>query len=87
MYEVLVSHEAEKYYKKQDKETRKRINRAIEALATEPLSGPHIKKLWGELEGKHRYALGGLRIVYQVDRERILVMVLSIRGRGDVYKR
>ena len=87
MYEVLVSHEAEKYYKKQDKDTKRRINLALEALSVEPYSGAHIKRLWGELEGKYRYALGGLRIIYKVDGNRLLVMVLSIGGRGDVYKK
>jgi len=87
MYEILVSQEAEKYYKKLDRETKVRVNKAMEALSEEPLAGPHIKKLWGELEGKYRYALGGLRIVYTVDRKGRLVKVLAIRGRGDVYKR
>ena len=44
MYEVLVSHEAEKYYKKQDKDTKRRINKCIDILSEEPLFGPHIKK-------------------------------------------
>ena len=43
MYDVLVSHEAEKYYQKQDKDTKKRINRCIDILSKEPLFGPHIK--------------------------------------------
>ena len=42
MYEVLVSHEAEKYYKKQDKDTKRRINKCIDILSKEPLFGPHI---------------------------------------------
>jgi len=29
MYEVLVSHEAEKYYKKQDNDTKQRLNKCI----------------------------------------------------------
>ena len=33
MYEVLVSHEAEKYYKKQDKDTKRRINKCIDILS------------------------------------------------------
>lgn len=65
MYEVLVSHEAEKYYKKQGKDTKRRINKCIDFLSKEPLFGPHIKKLHGELEGKHRYEVGGIRIVYE----------------------
>jgi mRNA-degrading endonuclease RelE of RelBE toxin-antitoxin system len=87
MYDVLVSHEAEKFYKRQDNETKRRINKAVESLSIEPLTGPHIKKLWGELGGKHRYAIGGLRIVYAVDKKSRSVRISSIRGRGDVYKR
>ena len=86
MYEILISHEAEKYYRKQDKNTKRKINRCIEILGIEPLSGPHIKRLHGELEGKYRYALGGLRIVYGVDTKNKTVAIKTIRGRGDVYK-
>jgi uracil-DNA glycosylase len=42
MYEVLISHEAEKYYKKQDKDTKRRLNKCIDALGREPLFGQHI---------------------------------------------
>lgn len=39
MYEVLVSHEAEKYYKKQDKDTKRRINKCIDILSKVAVSG------------------------------------------------
>ena len=87
MYEVLVSREAEKVYKKQDKDTKRRINKCIDVLSKEPLFGPHIKKLHGELEGKHRYEVGGIRIVYEVVVGKKIVEIKAIRGRGDVYKR
>lgn len=86
MYEVFISHEAEKYYKKQDKNTKRKINRCIKILSREPLSGPHIKRLHGELEGKHRYAVGGLRIVYEVDTKNKKVEIKAIGSRGDVYR-
>ena len=87
MYDVLVSHEADKYYKKQDKDTKKRINKCIDMLSKEPLFGPHRKKLHGELEGKHRYEVGGIRIVYEVNIGHKSVEVKAIRSRGDVYKK
>jgi len=87
MYEVLVSHEAEKYYKKQDKDTKRRINKCIDILSKEPLFGPHIKKLHGELEGKYRYEVGGIRIVYEVHVSHKTVEIRAIRSRGDVYKK
>ncbi len=86
MYEVLISHEAEKYYKKQDRNTKRKINRCIEILSHVPLSGPHIKRLHGELEGKCRYAIGALRIVYDVDTKSKVVEIKAIGGRGDIYK-
>ena len=73
MYEVFISREAEKYYKKQVRDTKRRLNRCIDNLSIEPLSSPHIKRLHGKLEGKYRYRIGDIRIVY--------------KGRGDIYKR
>ena len=87
MYDVFVSHEAEKYYKKQDKDTKKRINKCIDILSKGPLFGPHIKKLHGKLEGKHRYEVGGIRIVYEVTISKEIVEVKAIKSRGDVYKK
>ena len=87
MYEVLISHEAEKHYNRQDKDTKRRLNKCIDNLGREPLFGPHIKRLHGELEGKYRYEMGGFRIVYEVNIKNKTVEIKSIRGRGDVYKR
>ena len=87
MFEILVSHEADKYYKKQSRDTKRRINNCIDNLSQEPLLGPHIKKLHGELEGKYRYEVGGIRIVYEVNIKSKIVEIKAIRGRGDVYKR
>src|SRR4030043_2403425 len=87
MYEVLISHEAEKYYKKQDKDTKRRLNKCIENLAEGPIFGIHIKRLHGELEGKYRYDMGGFRIVYEVNIKNKTVEIKSIKGRGDIYKR
>lgn len=87
MYEIFISHEAEKYYKKQDADTKRRLNKLFDALAIEPFNGSHIKKLHGELEGKLRYELGWLRVIYRADRKGRKVEIISIRGRGDIYKR
>jgi len=61
--------------------------KCIDSLSREPLFGPHIKKLHGELEGKHRYEVGGIRIVYEVNTKSKTVEIKAIRSRGDVYKR
>jgi len=38
MFEVLVSHEADKYYKKQDRDAKRRINKCIDNLSRQPLA-------------------------------------------------
>ncbi len=87
MYEVFISHEAEKYYRKLDRDTKRRINNGIDILSQKPLLGPHIKRLHGVLEGKYRYEIGTLRIVYDVDTKSKMVEIKAMRSRGDVYKR
>ncbi|MEW5744229.1 MAG: type II toxin-antitoxin system RelE/ParE family toxin [Nitrospirota bacterium] len=87
MYEILVSHEADKQYKRQDKDTKRRLNKCIDELSKDPLSGSHIKKLHGDLKGKYRYRMGDIRIVYAVNVKSKTVEIVSIKSRGDVYKR
>ena len=86
MYDVLISHEAKKYYKRQDSVTKSRLNRCIELIRQNPFSAPHVKKLRAKLKGSFRYAVGGLRIVYHIDKAKQIITIASIRSRGDVYK-
>ncbi len=57
MYEIIITHEANKYYKKLDKETKGRVNRAIQIISETPFTGPHIKRLLGEHQGEYRFSL------------------------------
>jgi len=87
MYEVFVSREAEKYYKKLDKDNKRRINNSISFLSENPQFGPHIKQLHGDLAGKFRYAVGTLRIVYEINEENKTIKIIAIKSRGEVYKK
>ncbi len=86
MYKVLPHKRAVKYYESLDDKTAKRVNRAIEEISKNPSEGRHIKRLRGRHEGKYRYAVGSLRIVYIVNVEERTVLVEAIGPRGDVYK-
>ena len=68
-----------------DRSAKAAIRRAIEALAEEPYPRG-AKKLRGH-PGLWRVRVGDWRVVYTVDDERLLVLVLMIGGRGDVYER
>lgn len=86
MYEVSLHKKAIKYYESLDDKTAKRINKAIEEVSEDPLEGSHIKRLRGRHEGKYRYSVGDLRIVYRVNTESRIVLIEAIGPRGDVYK-
>jgi mRNA interferase RelE/StbE len=50
----------------------------MEQIMENPLEGLHVKRLRGELEGKYRYKIGGLRIVYFVDETERTIFVEAI---------
>jgi mRNA interferase RelE/StbE len=86
MYKVFPHRKAGKYYESLDDKTAKRINKAIEAMCRNPIEGPHIKRLRGPHEGKYRYAVGNLRIVYRVNVKEKTILIEAIGPRGDIYK-
>lgn len=86
MYKVFPHKKAVKYYESLDDKTAKRINKAIEVMSNNPLEGPHIKRLRGTHEGKYRYAVGDLRIVYRVNEKEKIILIEAIGPRGDIYK-
>ncbi len=86
MYEVILADRAADYYKALPSSVQKRINKAIDSLEINPLSGPQIKKLSGKLKGLYRCRIGKLRIIYQVLESYRKVLVAEIGPRGDVYK-
>jgi mRNA interferase RelE/StbE len=73
-------------YESLDDKTARRINKAIEAISRNPFEGLHIKRLMGTHEGKYRYAVGDLRIVYRVNSKEKTVLIEAIGPRGDIYK-
>ena len=55
-------------------------------LRENPFFGLNIKKLKGEFEDLYRYRVGRYRIFYKIEDEKILVLILDIDDRKDVYK-
>ncbi|NWF97361.1 MAG: type II toxin-antitoxin system RelE/ParE family toxin [Nitrospirae bacterium] len=86
MYKIFLHKKAVKYYESLDNKTAGRVNKAIEAMSKNPLERLHIKRLRGIHEGKYRYAVGDLRIVYRVNQEEKIILIEAIGPRGDIYK-
>ena len=87
VYEIRWSRKAVSYLKRIELSTRKRIIEAIERLSSDP-SNPNmdVKPLQGR-PGEFRLRVGDYRIIFEPEQHILLISVIAIRPRGDVYRR
>ncbi|MBI1860043.1 MAG: type II toxin-antitoxin system RelE/ParE family toxin [Deltaproteobacteria bacterium] len=83
-FEILVSRTAEKTLRTLPKRDRERVLAAVQRLAYEPFP-PGSKKITGE-DATFRIRVGVYRVIYEVDGERIAILILKIAHRKDVYR-
>jgi mRNA interferase RelE/StbE len=82
-YRVVIKKSAAKEIERIEKKDRIRIVTKIRALASDP--HPHdSKKLSGQ--EKYRIRQGNYQILYQVIDEELIINVVKVRHRSDVYK-
>ncbi len=83
MYEIFFRTPAKRFLKTLDKKTQKRILNKIEKLSKNPRIG---KPLTGSLKGLWRLRQDNYRIVYRIKDQELIVYVLNIGDRGNIYK-
>jgi mRNA interferase RelE/StbE len=86
MYRVELSREAQQFYERADKPVAKKLARCFKSLENNPRSGNNVKALKGQLSGAYRYRLGDIRVVYTIDEQRVVVFIITIAKRSDVYE-
>lgn len=86
MYEVLLTHEARRFYKQADPVLVRKLNRCFQYLRRDPHEHPNIKPLKGSLVGHFRYQMGDWRVVYRIDEQKHEVTVLLIAHRSKAYR-
>lgn len=85
-YSIEFNKDALKYLQKQDKATRSRIVRLLHTLSANPYHHElDIKRMQGTSQ-EYRLRVGSLRIVYSIENNNLLIYVIKIGSRGDVYK-
>ncbi len=83
-YKVVYLDQVEQDLNKLDKSTIKKILTRIETyLAADPKELG--KPLKGEYQGYWRYRWGDYRIIYRISEREILIIILHISHRKDVY--
>jgi len=84
-YTVEVAPAAERQLKALPKPIRTQIGRRIDKLADNPR--PHgIQKITGE-DDLYRVRTGDYRILYKINDQEILILVVKIGDRKEVYRR
>jgi mRNA interferase RelE/StbE len=79
-YRITITKRAEKFIKKQDKSTQKRILKAIIELPK-----GDIKRLKG-IDGIYRLRVGDFRILFEKNDEELIIIVVDVGNRGEIYK-
>lgn len=81
IYKIKYEKDCIKYLKKLDRNTQIRILNAINQLPC-----GDVKKLQGN-SGDYRLRVGNYRIVFSKEDEKLIIVVIEIAPRGEIYKR
>jgi mRNA interferase RelE/StbE len=85
VYNISYSKQAIKALLRMPRNTAKLIREKLEMIAADPYADhPNAKKLQGR-EG-YRLRVGEWRVIYKIQSEQLLIMVLKVASRGEVYK-
>ena len=83
-YRIALSPMAARQLRKLDAQVRRRIQAALDLLAEQPRP-PSATRLVGGA-GEWRVRTGDYRIVYEIEEQRLLILVLRIGHRREVYE-
>jgi mRNA interferase RelE/StbE len=84
MYHLIVKPSAEKQFAKLPPQLRRRITKAFDGLRENPRPRGCVK-LQGE-EDLWRIRVGDFRVVYTIEDDELIVLVVRVAHRKDVYQ-
>ena len=86
MYKIEFLEEAYKEFKKLDRPVQEIIKNKLDILAQNPeILKNNIKQLKGKYSGLFRLRVGNYRIIYKIDNEKILIVIVRIGHRKEIY--
>ena len=86
MYKIGLTPQAEKNLEDLPKRDRAAIVKRMDALAIEPRPRGMVS-LKGPLNGLHRIRVGDYRVIYQIKDAKLLILVVKVARRDQVYSR
>jgi mRNA interferase RelE/StbE len=61
----------------------KRLALALDTLEHDPFQGKPLK---GQLKGNYSYRVGSYRVIYRIYRNKLLIIVVDIGHRREIYR-
>ena len=86
MFRVKLTRQAEKAFDrlmKSQPAMGRRVAQAIDLIVESPDSGIPLR---GDLKGLYKYRVGVYRIIYTIERKMLLVTVIDLGHRKEVYR-
>ncbi len=84
MVELRISQAAAKSLRKAPAQIAARIRRKLDELADDPFADANVEKLTGH--PGYRLRVGDWRVLYLVEREVLVIHVIEIRHRKEIYR-
>lgn len=84
MYRIEYSKQSIRTLRRMPTNVASLIRSKIELLARDPFAAAGVKKLVGRNE--YRLRVGDWRVLYLLDGQRLLIMVMDIGPRGGIYQ-
>lgn len=84
MYRLLLSKQANDFFESLNGKHRAQMENALNLLSKDPAQGKPLK---GELKGYWSFRVGINRIIYSILEKEILIRVLRIQHRKEVYEK
>ena len=85
MYSIRFNKQATKFLAKQSKDIQDKILAQTEALTHNPMPNG-VKKLQGNNSDMFRIRIGNYRVIYEINNNELIILVLKIGHRQDVYR-
>ena len=86
MYKILLSRSSAKFLDSIHISDRSLFNRFIKAFDLLSQDPYQAKALVGNLSGYYSYRIGDYRIIFEIERKKLLVYVEKIANRSYIYK-
>ncbi len=85
MYKITFTNQASKALLKMPRNTAQLIREKLDQIAIDPFASiPNAKKLLGR--PGYRLRIGDWRVIYEINKDEISIIVMKIAPRGEVYK-